>query len=412
MGVFRVRLSAGPPSQTMANGNDYHRFHYLPHWNYPRRLPGLTGLYLNTLLRVLAMGLIGIFIPVFVFKIGGGWEALFIFYFIKEFFLISTTIPTAILIKKWGPDLLTGIAAFTQLLALIFLIKSQASSSYLYWAAMFLGIAIPLHWIPYHLAFSQESTRKIISRQLVTNALFSKLAAAIAPLTGGVIITLFGFSTLYLTAGIILALSILPIFADQYNQRGESFSLAKTKKTFREKKLYPLWRGFIGVGIETTIYGIFWPIFLYNCFGNLEKMGLLSTISLLSSVAVLSYLGKNGQKKARKFFRFGIITSAPNWLIRTLISSFLPLVMVDILYQLTTMFIWIPVGSLVYHWGRIKEKSFFVIRELAIHLGVLITLGMALLIYYLQLNWRAIFLLSILGLIIVSNFYHGFQKNK
>jgi len=396
----------------MVNDNGYYRFHYLPHWDYPQRLPGLTGLYLNTLLRVLAMGLIGIFIPVFVFKIGGGWEALFVFYFIKEFFLISITIPTAVLIKKWGPDLLTGIAAFTQLLALFLLTKSQVNPNCLYWAAMFFGIAIPLHWIPYHLAFSQESTRKIISRQLATNALFSKLAAAIAPLTGGVIITLFGFSALYLIAGAILILSILPIFADQYNQKGESFSFAKTKKTFRERKLYPLWRGFVGIGLETAIYGIFWPIFLYSCFGNLEKMGLLSTISLLFSVAVLSYLGKNGQKKAKKFFRFGIITSAPNWLIRTLVSSFLPLVVVDVLYQLTTMFIWIPVGSLVYRWGRTKEKSFFVIREFAIHLGVLIALGAALIIYYLQFNWKIIFLLSILGLIIVSNFYHGFQKNK
>ncbi|MCD6225503.1 MFS transporter [bacterium] len=396
----------------MANNRGYFRIWYLPHWHYPPQLPGLTGLYLNTIFRVLATGLIGIFVPVFVYQVAQSWKIFFSYYFLNEFFFLSSVIPAAFLIKKKGPDFSVGLAAVFQLLGIIFLIKSQNNLTFLYWAAVFLGIAGPFHWIPYHLAFSQESTRKIISRQLVTNALLGKIAAALAPLIGGIIITLFGFSAVYLIASIILAISVLPIFIDQYNQRGENISLKQLKTTFLDKKLTPLWWGFWGAGLEAGVYGIFWPLFLYQCFRNMEKMGLLSTLSLLFSVLVLSYLGKNGQKKAKKLFKFGITASAPNWLFRSLVSSFSLLTLLDVVYQLTTMFIWIPVGSLVYQWGREKQKPFFVIREVMIHLGILTALGGGILARQLNLPWKSLFFLPIAAMLAINQFYYGLEKTQ
>ncbi len=268
----------------MPNGNGQHQVLTLPHWRYPAKLPGLTGLYLNSVFRSLATGLIGVFIPVFVYKITGGWPGLFSFFLTRELVLILTTIPIAVSIKKLGPDRLIALGVLTLFLCLIFLIQSEANPAFLKWAAVFLGITIPLHWLPYHLAFSWESSRRFLSSQVANQAIISKLATAAAPLIGGIIATKLGFSGLYLTAGAILLLSIIPVFMDQYNRKGEAISLSEIKQVVKNPKLQPIWWGFFGNGLETAIYSIFLPIFLYQTLGGLEQIGFISTISLIISL--------------------------------------------------------------------------------------------------------------------------------
>ncbi len=394
------------------NGSNHQNFIHLPHWQYPAKLPGLSGLYLNTLFRVFAIGLIGIFIPVFIFKTTGSWDSLILYYLICSTATIVSVIPIAKLIKIVGPDISIALGAVTQFLTLIFLIKFEANQSYLIWAAIFAGLTNPLHWQSYHLAFSQECTRKKLTSQLAKNAIAGRIAAAAAPLAGGIIATILGFSGLYTIAGVILLVSIIPIFFDQYNQKGSEVTFEKIKATFSIKRLKPCWLGFFGAGIESAVYGIFWPLFLYFNFNNLEKIGLLSTISILISILVTGYIGKNGQKREKKFFNIGLATSLPSWLIRGFASSFLLLTIVDTLYLLTSQFIWIPVGALSYRWGRREARSFFVIRSITIHLGLIFALLTIYVFKKLGLGWEAIFPLGILGLIIVKNFGYEFEKTK
>ncbi len=394
------------------NGINHQNFLHLPHWQYPARLPGLSGLYLNTLFRVLAIGLIGIFIPVFIFKTTGSWDSLILYYLICSSTTILFVIPVAKLIKNVGPDIAIGLGAVTQFINLILLIKFEGNHDYLLWAAIFAGITTPLHWQSYHLAFSQECTRKKLTSQLAKNAIAGRIASAAAPLAGGIIVTILGFSELYLIAGVILVISIIPIFFDQYNQKGSEVTLEKIKTTFSIKRLKPCWLGYFGSGIESAVYGIFWPLFLYFNFRNFEQMGLLSTISILTSILVTGYIGKNGQKKEKKFFNIGLVTSLPSWLIRGLASSFFLLTIVDTLYLLTSQFIWFPVGALTYRWGRREDRSFFIIRSMMIHLGLIFALLLIFIFRKIGLGWEAIFPLGILGLIIVKNFGHEFEETK
>jgi len=397
----------------MANGNDtYHRFLYLPHWRYPARLPGVTGLYLNSIFRVLAIGLIGIFVPVFIYQISGSWQLLISFYLLTHLVVLVLTIPAAILINRLGPDLTLALAALTQFAALLSLIHSQTNLNFLWVAAIFSGITGPLHWLPYHLAFSWESTRRFLSRQLTKNAIYSRIAAALAPFAGGIIATVWGFSGLYLISGIILLLSVIPVFLDQYNRRGGAVNFAQINQTLSLTPLRPLWWGYLGTGMESAIYGIFWPLFLYECFRNLESMGLLSTISLLTSLLVLTYIGRGGEKREKTFFHWGIITSLPNWFLRSLFSSFSLLTLINTVYQITTMFVWIPVGALTYRQSRRREKSFLILRSLFINLGVVLVLAIATFVRWFNLGWRSLFLIASGGLLLVLNFRHGLKKNR
>jgi len=394
------------------NGTSHHNFINLPHWQYPAKLPGLSGLYLNTVFRVLAVSLIGVFIPVFIFQTTRSWDSLIFYYLVCSLTTIGLVIPVAKLINKIGPDAAIAFGAITQFANLILLIKLQDSQSYLFWAAILSGITTPLHWQSYHLAFSRECTRKKLTSQLAKNAIAGRAASAVAPLAGGIIATIMGFSGLYLVAGVILVVSIIPVFFDQYNQKGSEVSWEKIKTTLQIKKLRPIWFGYFGSGIESAVYAIFWPLFLYFSFNNLEKIGLLSTISILISILVTGYIGKNGHQKEKRFFNFGLATSLPSWIIRGVFSSFLILTFIDTVYLLTTQFIWIPVGAITYRWGRREARSFFILRSIMIQSGLVFAL---LIIYFFRkigFTWQIIFPLGIFGLIIVKNFSYELKEIK
>lgn len=395
----------------MADSEQLNRFLNLPHWRYPSSLPGVTGLYLNTLFRVLAIGLTGIFIPVFIYKTSGAWTSVFYYYAIYIIATIASILPASIIINKKGPDFSVAIAAVTDFLALICLIKSEGVfGQSLILAAMLAGIAVSLHWIPYHLAFSWESTRRL-SEQIAKNAIFSRIAAASAPLIGGIIATSFGFSTLYLVSGFILLVSVIPIFLDRYNERGQRTSLLQIKRTFKNKRLAPLWQGYFGAGVESAIYAVFWPIFLYECFRNLEQIGLLSTISLLCSLLVIHSLSKAKNEKGRKYFQAGVFASIPNWIIRGFTFSFFPLIILDLIYQISTLYIWLPVEAITYRWGRKRGKSFFAVRSFMINTGFLISLAAGIIFVNLNYGWFFIFGLAVVGLSLTLRFHHGFKKN-
>ncbi|MFH1601394.1 MAG: MFS transporter [Candidatus Shapirobacteria bacterium] len=394
----------------MPNGAEQQRVFHLPHWKYPARLPGLTGLYLNSVFRTLALGLIGIFIPVFVFQITSGWSGVLKFYLISETTTLILSSPTAMLIKKWGPDWLVGLGALTLITALGFLILSQNNLVFIWWAALFLGITVPFHWLPYHLAFCQESQRHCLHRQLANRNILNKISTAAAPLLGGIIAAKLGFTSLYLIAGIVIALSLIPILMDQYNQKGRALSWERVKKTLRKPNLHSTWLGFFGWGIESAIYAIFLPIYFFQSLTNLEEMGSLFTLSLLISLLAIAFIGKKSADNEGKVFGLGMIGSFPFWLIVANFSSFLGLASANAFYNITSQAIWIPVEGVVYRQGKKEGKSYFVLRNTFLRLGIISALLMGGVLKLFNFGWNYVFFGGVIGLLIVTNLSKGFKK--
>ncbi len=396
----------------MPNGNGYHRVFHLPHWRYPSKLPGLTGLYLNTVFRTLALGLVGIFVPVFIYQFFGGWDKVISFYIVLHLTSVIFSIPTGYLIKKWGPDFLMGTGALTLFLGLMLLIKAQNNPNLLVWAAWLWGITVSFHWLPYHQAFSWESTRKDLSKQVAQRLAFNKIATAITPVAGGIIATKLGFSGLYFVAAVVLTISIIPIFMDQYNRRGNSLSFEAIRKNLLTKSNLPYWLGFFGTGVEAGVYGIFLPIFLFQNLKNLEQLGLVSTISLIMALVGINLVGKIAQKKEKTVFYLGLIASFPFWLVIGFFKSFILLAVAKSWYQITANGFWIPHLDILYREGRKQGKSFFVLRNIFTRLGTVFTLIIGALIISKSLGWTPIFMLGILSLLLITFFDQGLKNKK
>jgi len=384
------------------NEHGLHRLIYLPHWRYPVRLPGLAGVHLNATVRVLAFGLIGIFIPIFVYQLTGSIEKVILFFLIWKVAQLLVQAPVGYLICRIGPDNSIALAAVLHIGFLVSLIFSINNPLFLSIAPIFAGIASPFHWIPYHTAFSKESDGKKLSEQVSTNTILQRVAAALAPLVGGILAAELGFSFLYFAAVTFLVVSIFPIFLDQYNKKSQWIGGVNIYKNIFRADFRPFLIAFLGTGLEGVAYAVFWPLYMMEKLGNLEKIGFVSTAALLVSLTVLHWTGKKAKKYGNRLTKVGGLISGANWLWRSLISGLSAITFTDILYQLTTIFVWIPTGAVMYQRGKTHSGAFFLQREITIHFGFLVGLLISWLILSANLGWMPIFFLGGIGIFMAS----------
>jgi hypothetical protein len=360
------------------------------------------GLYFNASIRLLAVGLVGIFIPLFIYQSTGSINGVILFFLTWRLTQLAITLPVAWIITKTGPDWAVAIASMVQItfLAALNLIPNITSSLWL--AALLGAIFVPLYWIPYHTTFARKSDGNRVGEQVANISIAQKIVGAFAPIFGGFIATQMGFNTLYLVSAALLIVSVFPIFFDQYNQidpwpgKEKIFSLA-SRPQFK-----PYLVTFLGLGFEAVAYGIFWPLYLMEKTQNMEIVGLISTASLLFSIFIYHWVGKRSKSSADRLIKSGTTTNALNWLIRGLVSSPWLLSLIDILYQLTAILVWVPVGTIVYQRGKKNSFVFFVTREIIVQTGFVTALLLSWLFFRLSLGWLPILLLGAVGISLVS----------
>lgn len=374
--------------------------HFLnpPHF---KKLPGLTGLYLNASLRTFSISLTGIFIPIYIYNLTQDLEKTIIYFIIWHFTHLASSIPTSLLISRFGPDVSNIISSLLRALYLFLLILSPKFPMLLFPSAILGAITVPLYWLPYHLAFSRQSDKKRVGQQVSTVSFLQRLASALAPLVGGLIIAFYGFNALYTTAIIILFLSSIPVLFDEYDVKDPWPGLEKIIKGQKTKGISKNTKAFFGNGIESAFYGIIWPLFLFIFIKDLKTIGLISTVSLIVTLVAVKYVGSITKEKSKKMIKVGTFSMGFNLILRTFLLSPIFLFLGDVLYQLSSVFVWIPFNSYVYSIPKKNTYVYFLDREISIVSGK--TLGLLIALAFLRLGIGLPFLslLGVLGLFLV-----------
>ncbi len=386
-------------------------FLHLPHWSYPPKLKGLSGIYLNTALRNLSIQLTGIFIPIYIYQITNKLEDVFLFYILWRLVLIVATIPIAKFISKKGPDISMLISNLTRSVYLILLTFAPENINLLWAASIFGALTTPLYWIPYHTAFSAQTKEKKISTQVAKINTLTKLACVTAPLLGGVVADQFGFKALFPLGIVLLVISTLPIFMDTYNKKEFVYPRKRLQKAITRpwnKYLFSssFFRGFIN-----TVDDIVWPLLLFLTIPNLEKVGGITTATLLISVLVVNWASRIITKFKPLPFNLGCAVGNVVWIGRTIFTNPLFIALSNPIYQISQIFTTLPLNNLVYSLGKERSLSFFVEREVIINVGRLIS---CLLIFFaLRTNsncWRYIPLIAVAASLLSNKYVLKFHK--
>ena len=374
----------------------------LPHWSYRPKLKGLTGIYLNASLRTFALGLSGIFIPIFILDKTGQISAVFMFYFLAVISQLVIIWPLARIISIIGPDLSMTISLIAQIIFFFFLFLVNRNIAWIWAAAFFLAIIVPLYWIPYHLAFTRIGSHQKLGQQIGAVNILTRLAAGLAPLIGGVIISLSNFNYLWwLVIGLSL-LAILPIFWDEYDHREKTVNLKEVWQFFKMPSHRPAAMAYIGTGIEASLYGVAWPLFTYYQLGKLVSLGLISSFALVASILLAWQIGRWANRQPNRILKAGSRLNAVNWLLKALASNPYLLGLIDTAYQLGGLLVWVPFGIITYRQARQKPFVFLIGREFLIHIGWIIGLALSGALYFISQNWWLIFSAGFLALLLIG----------
>ncbi|MBA3758257.1 MFS transporter, partial [Candidatus Saccharibacteria bacterium] len=307
----------------------------------------LSELYVSMMMRSLALGIIGIFVPVFLLKSGYAFPDIIGFFVMFFGTRVLADITGGYMVAKIGPKHTMLVSYGIQILAALLFLTLHMYQWPLFWLAATWGTANSLFFVAFHVDFSKVKHSSHGGKELGYVSVMERVGAALGPITGGVIAMFFGAQYMFLPAVILLLLGLVPLF-----RTSEPVSINQ-HLDFRALPIPKIQRdifSYMAVTIEQTISVIMWPLFLalFVISDNVYlKLGGLVSLGFLVSIAAAYTIGKlvDG-KKGKQLLEIGAISNAVLHIFRPFVSTLPVAALFSIINEVVTVSYRIP-----YHKG-------------------------------------------------------------
>jgi len=289
----------------------------------------LKELYLNLAIESFAFSLIGIFIPIYLLKLGYGLNLVLLFMLVNLCTIGALSPITAHIASRTG--LKHAILFRMPLLMLFFFLLNsldKIDGPFLMFIAFIGGLAESLYWVSLNSEFVKNSDSIHEGEEIGQMIAFPRLATIFAPLIGGYIAVAMGFDMLFIIVMVILAVAVMPLFLTTDYKSYFRFRIKETR-LFLNHRLslqYFLW------GAIAIAEAVMWPLYIYLKFDDLVLIGLTQTIAGIAITLLTFYMGRIADKTdRRKMLRYGAITYAMVWFARLFATSVTEIILLSFL---------------------------------------------------------------------------------
>ena len=356
----------------------------------------LTELYTVIGIRSLAVSMIAIFLPIYIYLLRNSVFDVLTFYFYL-FVTVIVLFPVADFIaSKIGNvhmDLVSAPFGIAFYLSIYFFDPIMIGIPIL---GILHGAFDTFFWAFFHGEFSFISDKNLISREVSGWRAFSFFVGLFGPFTGGIIISLFGFELLFVVVAFLLILSPLPLL---FSKDIKIKSQMKMKEIFSVKHL-KMAPAYIGHGASSVACTIVWPLFIYFIIPDFFQIGSMSLIINSVSAIVALIVGVKVVKWGKiKLIRIGGVMFAVSIVLRAFVSTTVMALGAWSLGALSFPIVSIPTESLNYAMSKRENMmELFTFREWMLGVGRLTTLGVVaffLLTFPLQLALQFTFVYAV-----------------
>ncbi|MDZ7786371.1 MAG: MFS transporter [Candidatus Saccharibacteria bacterium] len=252
----------------------------------------LSEVYIAMAFRSFALGMIGIFVPVYILTLGYGISTVALFYAVYFLCRIFLDFAAAYVIARFGPKHTLFIGYVVQILAAGSFSLVGAIGFPLYLSALIWGAASSLTFTSLHVDFSKIKHSDHGGKEVGYLNILQRVGGMIGPLIGGVVATLFNPELLFATAVLVLLLGLLPLFKTAEPVK------TRQKLAFRELRVDKIKRDFLSVSflyVENNLRVVLWPAFLTlfvfaeNIYGTI---GILASLGFFTSITAAYFAGK------------------------------------------------------------------------------------------------------------------------
>jgi len=339
---------------------------------------GFKALYKSRLIIYIATGLLGLYIPIFLFNLlDQNLKSVAYFYLIGNITYGLLVMYGAKFLNKFGFRKSLQIAALVGTLYFSFFYFLNENNIKLLLPLIILTLLIYrlLYWIPYNVDFAKFANKKNRGKEIGLVGASSNVIAIFTPLIAGFIITKFSFQVLFFVAILLYLASVIPLFKIPKTYEKFTWTIKQTWQNFFSKKRRPEILAFMADGAESSIGAIVWPIFMFQILkGDYLKLGIISTIIVGVTIILQLLVGKYTDKKRnrQKLLRFGSTFYALGWIIKIFIATAFQIFIVDSYQKLMKIFMRIPFDAMTFEKAADEGHyvdEFTVIREMALNAG-------------------------------------------
>lgn len=291
--------------------------HYI-HVNPPTN--ELQALYFSRTMRAVSMGMIGIFIPIYLLDSGFEFRQVILFMLGMEMIRYIFTKPVGLLMAKIGVEIVLVTSFIFSILSFIFLANIENGMPEVFAAQIITGIALAAFWSANHYIFMMGHNKRRTGRQASGLIIGTRIGVAIGPLIGGVVASQFGFEYVFY-AGIISM--VLAVFPFAYIIRKKHYPIPDynedllNKYNFKPQKI-----AMFAHGYEATAANYLWPFFIFLFVDSYQAIGLIVSLSFLLALAITYAAGKMSDKgKSKKEMDFGSVAISGIDTTRTLVDT-------------------------------------------------------------------------------------------
>ena len=333
-----------------------------------------TQFFTSIAIRSLALGMILIFEPIYLYSYFGKSLSLTVLFFaaIYGFYGILVVYGGKIMarIGLKRSMLFSHFFFFGYFLCLFFIYQAP-------WliplAIILKGVGMIFFWPAFHTDFVRFSERNCQGKKVGKMNIAFSLPAVISPIIGGIILSTVGYPGLLMTVLVVLFTSSIPMFLSKdvrvvYTDSYQNAWQRIFKKENRKTSL-----AFSADGIETGINFLLWPLFMFILAIGYTQMGGITTLALGASLIFTLYMGKISDTSERPWFlNIGAILTSIAWIIKYFVVSAFDAFLAQTLYRICRTSASIPFQTFFYEKATLKgaeADEFIIYREILVNLS-------------------------------------------
>lgn len=283
----------------------------------------LSELYASTMLRSTGLSLVGIFVPIYLYKLGYELPVVFLFMASVYAARIIGDFVAGYLVAWRGPKHSILISYVLQVLVLVVLLTLPMHQWPLWPIAVVWGISISTFFVAYHVDFSKIMHMAHGGKELGFMTIMERLGAALGPVVGGVVATFFGPEYTIMAAIGLFVLAVIPLFLTAEPVR------TNQKLSLRSLPFGRLKRDFVSfwaMGFDNNISVGVWPLYIAVAVFTVNtyaSVGLVTTLGILAAILAARFIGQVvDHNQGVSLLRWSVAANSLVHAVRPMITSF------------------------------------------------------------------------------------------
>ncbi len=379
-----------------------------PHYftTHPNR--EVTEVYWYTIISNLALAMVFIFEPIYLYTLGYSPAKIMLFYLLvysSYLVLISFGAKFACRFGYKHAIFLSNIF----FVGYWFTLYGIKSVPWLFFVSpIFFALQKSFLWPAFDSDIALFSGKGQRGREIGFLTALVQIAFIAGPFLGGMISENFGFLVLFIASSVLIMLSTYPLFSSPEIYSPHQFKISSLVEMFR--KYRPNFFGYWGFAEDLMIMSL-WPVYMYIVVGDFENLGFISTIATIIGTVVMLYVGRLIDRRGGRhtiIFETSVIYGV-TWILRFLSQGIALVVGFDILTKTLKNILGVPMNSLTYENASLDgpdhAMAYSVFYEFSLSVGKVITALAAIIILSLTDNVYLVF-----GFVGILTMFYGFLR--